>query len=136
MRSLRQPVHATDPDIATSSVRTLGEVLERSLGGRRANVTLLERELAIRAACGAGDRDLIGLLLAAELQPVCLRILTGLVAARLVAGSLGAVVFAVGSSDVITYVSVAAVVAALAFAATLVPAWRAGQTNPAELLRS
>lgn len=159
---IRQAVHASDPDIATSSVRTLDEVLERSLSGRRANVRLLEvfgqvamllaaigvyaiaafsagarrRELAIRAAFGAGDRDLVRLVLAAEYRPVFAGIVAGLVCARLVAGSLGGVLFSVGPSDAVTYVVVASALVALTFAATLVPAVRAGHADPAELLRS
>lgn len=159
---VRQAVHASDPDIATSSVRTLDEVLERSLSGRRANVRLLEvfgqvamllaaigvyaiaafsagarrRELAIRAAFGAGDRDLVRLVLAAEYRPVFAGIVAGLVCARLVAGSLGGVLFSVGPSDAVTYVVVASALLALTFAATLVPAVRAGHADPAELLRS
>jgi len=159
---VRRAVHAVDPDVATSSVRTLDDVLSISLGSRRANVRLLEvfgqvalllaaigvyaiaafsaaarrRELAIRSAFGASRGDLVRLVLAGEMRPVVIGVAAGLAGARFVAQSLGAVLFSVSPSDGPTYASVAAALVALALVATYVPALRAGRADPAELLRS
>jgi ABC-type antimicrobial peptide transport system permease subunit len=159
---VRRAVQAVDPDIATSSVRTLDEVLASSLASRRTNVRLLEvfgevalllaaigvyaiaafsaaarrRELAIRSAFGARRVDLIRLVVFAEMRPVIGGIAMGLAAAWLVAQSLGQVLFSISPSDAPTYAAVAAALVSLGLVATYVPAMRAGRTNPAEVLRA
>ena len=159
---IRRAVRAVDPDVATSSVRTLDEVLSMSLGSRRTNVRLLEvfgevalllaaigvyaiaafsaaarrRELAIRSAFGASRGDLIRVVVLGEMRPVLVGVASGLVAARVVAHSLGGVLFSISPSDGPTYVSVAAALVTLTLAATCVPARRAGRADPAELLRA
>jgi predicted permease len=158
---VRAAVRATDPDIAASSVRSLDEVLAASLGGRRAGVRLLEifgevamalaavgvyaiaafaantrrREMAIRSAFGASERDLVSLVVATELRPVCVGIAGGLVVALLAAQSLGSALFSVSPWDPGTYIAVAATMFAIAFVAAWLPAMRAGRVDPAELLR-
>ena len=159
---VRAAVRAADPDIAASSVRSLDEVLAASLGGRRAGVRLLEifgqvamalaalgvyaiaafaanmrrREMAIRSAFGASERDLVSLVVATELRPVCIGIAGGLVVAMLVAQSLGGALFSVSPSDPGTYIAVAATTFGIAFVAAWLPAMRAGRVDPAELLRT
>ena len=159
---VRRAVQAVDPDIATSSVRTLDEVLASSLASRRTNVRLLEvfgevalllaaigvyaiaafsaaarrRELAIRSAFGARRVDLIRLVVFAEMRPVIGGIAMGLAAAWLVAQSLGQVLFSISPSDAPTYAAVAAALVSLGLVATYVPAMRAGRTDPAEVLRA
>ena len=159
---VRRTVHATDPDVATSSARTLDAVLALSLGGRRANVRLLEvfgqvsvllaaigvyavaafaagarrRELAIRSAFGASRRDLVRLMLAGELRPVLMGIGGGLGCALIVTRSLGDALFEISPMDGTTYASVAGALAAVTLAASCLPALRAGRVDPAELLRS
>jgi len=162
VEDVRRAVHLVDPDIATSSVRALDDVLGASLGGRRAGVWLLElfgqlamalaafgvyaiaafaaearvRELAIRSAFGASERDLISLIVATEYPAVCLGIAGGLTLALLVSRSLGAALFSVGPWDPGTYLSVALILLAVTFIAAWMPAMRAGRVDPAQLLRS
>jgi len=159
---VRAAVRASDPDIAASSARSLDEVLAASLGGRRASVRLLEvfgqaamllaaigvwaiaafaadmrrREMAIRSAFGASARDLISLVVATEFRAVCAGIAGGLVVAIVAARSLGSALFSVSPWDPGTYVASALTMFGVAFAATWLPAMRAGRVDPAELLRS
>src|SRR6185295_11970481 len=100
-----------------------------SAGARR-------RELAIRSAFGASRRDLIRLLLSAELRPVVVGIGGGLACALIVARSLGDALFEISAMDMMTYISVAVALAAVAIAASCLPAWRAGRADPAEALRA
>jgi putative ABC transport system permease protein len=162
VQQIRRAVRAVDHDVATSSVRTLDDVLSLSLGSRQTNVRLLEvfgevalllaaigvyamaafsaaarrRELAIRSAFGASRGDLIRLVVLGEMRPVLVGVALGLAAARVVAHSLGGVLFSISPSDGPTYVSVAAALVTLTLAATWVPASRAGRADPAELLRA
>ena len=158
---VRRAVRAVDADVATSSVRTLDDVLASSLASRRTNVRLLEvfgqvalllaaigvyaiaafsaaarrRELAIRTAFGARRVDLIRLVVVAEMRPVIGGVAIGLAAAWLVARSLGAVLFSISPTDGPTYAAVAALLLALGLVAACVPAMRAGRADPAEMLR-
>lgn len=159
---VRQAVHAVDVDVASSTVRTLDEVLASSLGARRVNVWLLEafgqvaivlcamgvyavasfsararrRELAIRAALGATRRELSASILGKELQPVALGLGLGYVVALLVAPRLGPLLFATSPVDAPTYLLVGLGVLAVTGLATYLPSWRAGASDPAELLRA
>jgi hypothetical protein len=161
-RAVRDAVHVVDPDVATSSTRTLDEVLSTSLGARRLNVRLLEafgqvaiilsamgvyaiaafsagarkRELAIRSACGASRRDLARLILLDELRPVVIGLVVGLTTALGVARLLGGMLFAISPWDPITYVAVAVGLLAVAIVASYLPARRAGLADPVELLRT
>jgi putative ABC transport system permease protein len=158
---VRRAVRAVDPDIAASSVRGLDEVLAASLGGRRAGVWLLEafgqmamllaavgvyavvafaaearrREMAIRSAFGASQRDLISLVVATEFRSVCVGIAGGLAAAIVATRSLGAVL-STGASDPGTYIAVGLMLFGVSFIAAWLPAMRVGRVDPAELLRS
>ena len=158
---VRRAVRAVDAEIAASSVRSLDEVLAASLGGRRAGVWLLEafgqiamllaavgvyavtafaadarrREMAIRSAFGASERDLISLVVATECRSACVGIAAGLAVAIVATQSLGAVV-SVGASDPGTYVAVALLLFGVSFVAAWLPAMRAGRVDPGELLRS
>ena len=159
---VRRAVRAIDPDIAASSVRSLDEVLAASLGGRRAGVWLLEifgqiamllaavgvyaiaafsagartRELAIRSAFGASERDLISLVASREIRVVCVGIAGGLAVAMAVTRALGTVLFSASASDSGTCIAVALMLFAVTFVAAWLPAMRAGRVDPAELFRS
>jgi predicted permease len=160
-QAFRNAVHAVDPDVATSSVRTLDEVVSSSLSARRVNVRLLtvfgqvalvlsaigvyaiatfsagarKRELAIRSVCGATRLDLTRLVLRDELPTIAMGLGAGLTGALFVGRWLGNALFSVSSADPFTYGAVSVGLLAVATAATYVPAWRAGRVEPNELLK-
>jgi predicted permease len=155
-------IHAVDPDVATSTTRTLEEVLAASIGSRRLNVRLLElfgqvamlltvigtyvlaafaagmrhRELAIRSAFGASRRSLTQLMFRSELPPLIGGLVTGLAIAFVAARALGDMLFATSPWDPAVYALVAGTVLCVTAVATWLPARRAASTNPAELLRT
>jgi putative ABC transport system permease protein len=59
----------------------------------------------------------------------------GLVAAAALSGALRSLLYGVGSHDVVAFGSATAVVMAIALAASIVPAWRASNTDPLSALR-
>jgi putative ABC transport system permease protein len=161
LSAVRNAVHSVDPEVATSSTRTLEALLQASLNPRRLNVRLLEyfgevavalsaigvyaiaafsvgarrRELAIRSAFGAGRRRLARLVFVEELRPVLVGLLIGLTAALALSRFFSSLVFGISPTDPTTYVGVALVLLALSALAIYVPARRAGLVDPAELMR-
>ena len=159
--AVREAVLQIDPGVATSSARTLENVMSMSLGARRVNVWLLEifgqvamalcaigvygvaayatrtrrRELAIRGALGARARDLSALVIRNELPPVGIGIGTGLLVAYLAAPFLFGTPFETNPRDVVIYVAVGGGLLIIAAIATYVPVRDAGRINPAEALR-
>lgn len=159
--AIRQAVQSVDPDVATSSTRTLDEVLSTSLAARRLNLRLLEvfgqaaivlvaagiygvaafsagarrRELAIRSAFGATPRDLARRMLRDELAPIVAGIAGGLAASLAVTRFLDGVLFGIRAWDPASYAAVAVALLAVSAVATYLPARRAGRIDPVELLR-
>jgi predicted permease len=159
--SVRNAVHGVDPDVATSSMRTLDALLQASLNPRRLNVRLLEyfgevavalsamgvyaiaafsvgarrRELAIRSAFGAGRRKLARLVFVEELRPVVVGLIIGLMTALALSRFFSALLFGISPTDPATYVGVAVALLAVSALAVYVPARRAGLVDPVELMR-
>jgi predicted permease len=157
----REAIAQVDPDVATSSARTLESVVSTSLGARRVNLRLLEvfgqiaivlcgigvygvaafsartrsRELAVRAALGARRRDLAALMLRSELGPVVIGIAVGFFAALLTAPRLFGTPFETSPRDIVTYVSVGFGLLLVAVLANCAPARRAASADPAAALQ-
>jgi ABC-type antimicrobial peptide transport system permease subunit len=159
---VRDAIHAVDPDVATSSTRTLDELLAASVGSRRINVRLLElfgqvamllaaigtyalaafgagmrrRELAIRSAFGASRRSLEQLMFRGELPALAGGLAAGLVIAFAAARALGDTLFATSPWDPTVYALVAGTMFCVTAVATWLPARRAAEADPATLLRA
>lgn len=160
-RAVRLAVHEVDPDVATSSTRTLEDVVQASLNPRRLNVRLLEffagvalalsamgvyaiaafsvrtrrREMAIRSAFGARGSRLAASVVAEELRPVVFGLVAGLAVALGLSRLVGSLVFGISPTDPATYIGVALALLVLSALAVYVPARKAGSIDPAELLR-
>jgi ABC-type antimicrobial peptide transport system permease subunit len=68
-----------------------------------------------------------------ELAAIC--ILAGLAGAAVLTHVMASMLFGVSTTDAITFVVVPALLAAVAFAATLIPAWRTTRVDPMVALR-
>jgi putative ABC transport system permease protein len=158
----RAALAAADPDVPAAAVRTLEQAIDGSLAARRFNVWLValfgyaalaltscgmyavsaqtvaerSREFGIRSALGASPRNLVGLVLRTDVAAILAGVGVGLVAARGSAGALGALLFDVRATDPGPYAVVALALAAVAAAACLVPASRAGRIDPLRVIRS
>jgi len=159
---VRDAIHEVDPDVATSSTRTLDELLAASVGSRRINVRLLElfgqvamllaaigtyalasfgagmrrRELAIRSAFGASRRSLEQLMFRGELPPLIGGLAAGLAIAFAAARALGDTLVATSPWDPAVYALVAGTMLCVTAVATWLPARRAAGADPAALLRT
>jgi putative ABC transport system permease protein len=158
---LRAAVREADPQQPVSRVRTVDEILDVSMAGRRFNtwivglfaatalllaavgtygvmsfaVTSRARELGVRAALGATPGDLIRMVLAQGLLLTLTASAIGITAALALTRFMASMLFNVAPRDPLTFVLVAGTLAAVAIAATLIPARRAMRTDPVTVLR-
>jgi putative ABC transport system permease protein len=92
--------------------------------------------MGIRIALGAQPTSVVRLVMRHGITMAAAGILIGLFGTRVLGGFTGALLFGVDASDPLTYLSVAALLAAVAVAATILPARRATRVDPALALRS
>jgi predicted permease len=94
------------------------------------------REIGVRLAMGASRRDVLGMILrrAARLMAVGLGL--GLVLAIVLAHLAANLLRGVQSSDPLVFAGVAAIIAAVAMAASWLPAYRAAHIDPIAALRN
>ncbi len=154
-------VREIDPALAVFGVEPLDDTLLRSVGQRRFAMILLtlfaglalvlavigvhgvlsygvterRRELGIRVALGAASRQITWLVVREGLLLTAAGIAVGIAGALIASRALSSLLFGVGATDASTYAAVAAALAGVALTATLLPARRATQIDPAQLLR-
>jgi putative ABC transport system permease protein len=93
------------------------------------------QEIGVRLALGAGARQIFTLVVGESLALAATGLAIGLVGAMAVGRALRTLLFGVASSDAPTLLSMSAVLLAVAFLASYVPARRAMRTEPVEALR-
>ena len=154
-------VRQIDPALAVFGVEPLDDTLRRSVGQQRFAMILLalfaglalvlavigvhgvlsygvaerRRELGIRVALGAAARQITWLVVREGVALAALGIAVGLAGAIVASRALSSMLFGVGATDTTTYAVVATLLALVALTATLLPARRAAQIDPAQLLR-
>lgn len=159
--ALARAVRAVDPELPIFALRSMEQLLDELLAGRRFTTVLLgifagvalllaaigifgvlafmvslrDRELGVRMAVGATRRDLLRLLLHQSLAPVALGLAVGtgaaLAASRLIAGQL----FEVSPLDPASFAAVIGLVGVVALAASILPATRGASLDPVRVLR-
>ncbi|HKG90263.1 MAG TPA: ABC transporter permease [Gemmatimonadaceae bacterium] len=158
---LRQAVRAADPTQPIFQVATMREVIATSLADRRMTLSLLAvfatialllaaaglygviaylvaqrtREIGIRVALGAQKRDVLRLMMRHGASLTAAGIALGLVGSVALTRLLQSLLFGVSARDPVTFLSVAAVLAAVALLATYFPARRATRVDPMVALR-
>jgi ABC-type antimicrobial peptide transport system permease subunit len=99
------------------------------------SVSQRRRELGLRAALGATERSLVGLVLREGLSVTLVGLGAGLGAATLVTRLLQGLLFGVTPLDAAAFLAGPALLLAVAVVACAVPAMRAASTDPAVALR-
>ena len=159
--AVRAALQSLDPSLPISPPRTLDDVVGASLTQRRFNMTLLvvfagialvlaiagiygtvsysvaqrTQEIGIRVALGANSREILGLVLFGALKPVAGGLAIGLVAAFGFTRLLEGLVYGVGTTDPLTFISLPVLLGVVAFLAGLIPALRATRVDPLDALR-
>jgi putative ABC transport system permease protein len=100
------------------------------------NVAERTREIGVRSALGASRRDLVTMVIRQGLTLTAFGIAVGLIASFAATHAIVAMLFQTSPLDPLTYGSVIALLATVAFIASGVPAWRASRVDPATTLRA
>jgi len=161
VNAVRGAIREVDPDQPIADVATMDSLMDQTIGQRRLSMTLLatfavlamalaalgiygvmafdvtrrSQEIGVRMALGAARRDVLGLVLRQGLTMAVIGVGIGLAAASALTRVLQAQLFGVGSTDPLTFLSVAATLLAVSALATLLPALKATRVNPITALR-
>jgi predicted permease len=158
---VRERVRSLDRDQPISEVRTMDDLIEQEVGQRRLIVKLLGSfagvavllaligiygvisysvtqrvpELGIRSALGAGQRDILRLILGQGLGLTLAGIGLGIAGALALTRLMKSLLFEVSATDPVTFAEIGLLFIVLAFAASYIPALRAARLDPIAALR-
>jgi putative ABC transport system permease protein len=158
---IRTEVQSVDSNLPLFSVRTLDEVVARSMAERRFALEILAlfaavalllaaigiygvmsyafsrriHELGIRIALGAQRSDILRMALSEGMTLVLFGLVAGVIGAMVLTRYLRSLLFNVTATDPLVFVSIAALLAAVALLACYIPARRATRVDPLVALR-
>jgi len=158
---LRTTVRHVDPHLVADGVATMEERLLTGLARPRLYATLLvgfavvaltiaavglfgvlsflvaqrSREIAVRTAVGATQRDIVALVLRQSMTVTVIGVVTGLAASLVLMRSLSSLLYGVTAHDALTYVAMPLIVVIVSLAACAAPALRAARLDPLQALR-
>ena len=158
---IRSSVWAVDSDQAIYDMSTMDQAISRWVFLPRLSATLLAAfagaalllaslgiygvlaysvsqrttEMGLRMALGAGDSDLVGLVVRSSMKFVAIGIFVGLSASLVLTRFLSGQLFGVSRLDPLVFIGVSMLLALVAFVASVLPARRATRVDPLEALR-
>ncbi len=159
---IRNALRPIDPNLPVREFQPLQDLVDKATSPRRFLVMLLGgfaafalllaslgiyavisysvnqrvQEIGIRMALGASPADLQRGILLRTLALALFGLALGMAASRALTSMLGSLLFGVTSGDPATYLSVGALLMAVAAIAGYIPAWRASRIDPMIVLRS
>ncbi|CAN5880254.1 ABC transporter permease [soil metagenome] len=159
---LRSQVRELDPNLPLSNLRTLDQLVAQSVAQPRFYMLLLTvfaavalalaaigifgvmsysvaqrtREIGIRVALGAEPQRVLQLVVGRALRLALLGVAVGLLGALALTRLLESLLFGVSTTDPLTFVAVAVLLAAVALLASYLPARRASGVDPIVALRA
>jgi predicted permease len=159
---LRRAVKDVDPGIAVAAPATMDEIVAQSIGGSRFYALLVAifaglalvlaavgiygvmsyavaqrtQELGVRLALGAGTRQIFGMVVGETLKLAAIGLVIGLAGSVALGRAIGGMLYDVPQLDPVTFGGTAALLAAVAFAASCMPARRAMRVDPISALRA
>jgi predicted permease len=154
-------VHAVDPAVAVYGVRTMQDLLYRSLARQRFAAIMLgsfavfalilaavgvygvmsylvsqgTHDIGIRVALGAPRGSIVGMIFRQGMELAAAGIVAGLIGAAALTRVMASLLYGISATDGVTFSAVALGLAAIAALATYVPARRATRIDPLSALR-
>ncbi len=154
--TLRREVQALDKDQPIYNVRTMDDVVANSLGTRRVSMQLFTvfgcaalllaalgiygvmaysvaqrtREIGIRMALGAQKADVLRLVVRQGMTLAIIGVVAGLLGALALTRVIAGLLFNVGATDPVTFVSISLLLVVVALLACYLPARRAAKLDP------
>jgi putative ABC transport system permease protein len=158
---VQRQVLALDPGQPVYRIRTMHQVLEASVAGRRLSMLLLaifaamalvlaavglygvmsysvaqrSHEMGIRMALGAQSMNVIRLVMGQGLLLCALGVVAGFAASLVFARFMSSLLFDTQAIDPVTFLAVASLLMVVALLACWVPAYRAARVDPVNVLR-
>jgi putative ABC transport system permease protein len=159
--AIRAQVRALDREQPVTSVRTVGELLDRSLSEAKFNLLLLglfavvalalaaigvygvmsyavaqrTREIGIRMALGAQPRSVLRLVVGQGMTLVSIGVVIGVAAAWALTRLMSTMLFETPATDPATFAAISLSLGSVALVACWIPAWRAAKVDPMVALR-
>ena len=153
--------HQVDADVPVLNVKTMQDTLDDSLLQQRFTMLLLAafaglavvlasvgiysvlsysvrrrvREIGIRMALGAQISDVLRMVVSEGMKPTLLGVVIGLAGALALGRIMASVIYGVSARDLLTFVTVAAMMTFIGLLASAVPAYRATRVDPMKTLR-
>lgn len=160
--TIREQVRALDPDQPVTSIKTMDELLDRTLseakftlllfglfamlalvlaaigiyGVMATAVTQRTHEIGLRMALGAQKRDVLRLVIGEGMIQVFIGIVAGLAAAVALTRLMSSLLFGVSPTDPVTLALITLLLASVALLACYIPARRATRVDPLVALRN
>jgi len=154
-------IHAVDPSVVVYGVRTMKDLLYLSLARQRFSSTMLgafaafalllaavglygvmsylvtqsTHDIGVLVALGARRENILRLVVRQGMQLTLIGISAGLIVAAALTRVIASLLFGVSTTDAATFLAVPVLLAVVAFAATVIPAWRATSVDPIVALR-
>ncbi|HSM51280.1 MAG TPA: ABC transporter permease [Thermoanaerobaculia bacterium] len=159
-QSVRAAVAEVDPTIAVTNPTTMDAIVDQSMADRELTMNLLlvfaclalllatlgvysvmaysvaqrTDEIGVRMALGAAAEDVLRMVLREGMVLAGIGLAIGLVAALALTRLMSTMLFSVGASDPVVYLSIAALLATTAAIACWIPSRRAARVDPAKAL--
>jgi putative ABC transport system permease protein len=160
-KTISAAVHAVDPTLALSRVRTLDQVRDEDLSGDRFSILLYatfaaialalaaigiygvmafvvserSHEIGVRMALGASRDRVVRMVLRDGLMLACAGLVFGLIGAYFVGRAMRTTLYGVGTIDLTAFCAVGAILLTAALVACYFPARRAAAVDPIKALR-
>ncbi|HEV7704407.1 MAG TPA: ABC transporter permease [Gemmatimonadaceae bacterium] len=160
VRAVREQVHALDPEIPVTHVRTMNDIVSNSIARQRFSMLLLgafgllalvlsvvgiygvvaqlvaarRQEFGVRAALGATPSALVRISLWDGMQQTGFGLAIGAVAALMLTRLMHGMLYGVSATDPVTFAMALLLTGLVAMAASYLPARRAGRADPASAL--
>ena len=159
--SIEREIHAVDPNAAVYDIRTMQERLSASLARQRFSTIMLSafagfalllallgvysvmsylvsqstRDIGVRVALGAQPGNILRLVMRQGVGLVAMGVVGGVAGAIALTRVMASLLFGVTTTDLLTFSSVCLILCIVAFAATIIPAFRATRVDPMLALR-